>query len=174
MHQESALYFPDGVSFFASFGLLQETVNAYLDECRKYGVTPNSGVLVALRFNLDVLRTTKPFHCKDLVPLAEVLIRLSDHTQHITKADFSLGMHFHTTDDACPWNKLIFGFRRFTLFCHPKHKTARIRSHGAIVLSKVLPHTGWESLELRHNPIGEPVTLHNKEKLHPIPYQGCF
>jgi hypothetical protein len=85
-----------------SFAHLQQAVNAYLEECQKYGVNPNSGVLVALRFHLDVLRPTKPFHCKDVMPLAEVLIRLSEQTYHITRADFSLGMSpSHARAGAC-------------------------------------------------------------------------
>lgn len=39
-------------------------VGRYLEECAKYGVEGNSGVLVALRFQLPILRPTKPFHCK--------------------------------------------------------------------------------------------------------------
>lgn len=55
----------------------QAIVTAYLTECSKYGVEANSGVLVALRFRLPVLRPTKPFHCK--VRLQTLLRKPTSH-----------------------------------------------------------------------------------------------
>jgi len=94
-------------------------VDLYLEHCARYKIEPNPGVLVSLRFLLPALRPTKPFHCKDVLPLAEVLI--AGAAPHVVEGDFTL---------------------------------ARLRSHGAITLAHALPKTSWQTLKLRHNPIG--------------------
>mmetsp|Transcript_40535 Transcript_40535/g.95204 ORF Transcript_40535/g.95204 Transcript_40535/m.95204 type:complete len:455 (+) Transcript_40535:164-1528(+) len=97
------------------------SVDKYIELCRKYGTEPNSGVLVALRFSLHALRPTAKFFCKDVLPLADLVLALPQQTAHIKSVDLS---------------------------------HARLRSHGAVVLSAILPARKWEKLELKHNPIG--------------------
>eukprot|EP00960_Hanusia_phi_P052795 761663-Hanusia_phi.AAC.1 len=110
-----------GLSLRSSSDQCPASVDCYLDECRKYGIQPNPGVLVALRFQLRAMRPTAKFHCRDLMPLAEVLIKHGRACEHVKVADFS---------------------------------HARLQSHGAIVLSRILPHVKWERIEMQNNPIG--------------------
>mmetsp|Transcript_45477 Transcript_45477/g.114030 ORF Transcript_45477/g.114030 Transcript_45477/m.114030 type:complete len:451 (-) Transcript_45477:144-1496(-) len=69
-------------------GACPPSVDDYLQQCQKYKTEPNSGILVSLRFQLPVLRPTKPFHCKDVLPLAEVLI--AGGAPHVVEGDFTL------------------------------------------------------------------------------------
>jgi len=110
-----------GVHLRSSSDQCPPSVDCYLEECKKYGIQPNPGVLVALRFQLRAMRPTAKFHCRDLMPLAEVLIKHGKACEHVKVADFS---------------------------------HARLQSHGAIVLSRILQHVKWEKIELQNNPIG--------------------
>jgi hypothetical protein len=68
----------------------QAIIDSYVQYCNIYGVEPNGGVLVALRYKCDVLRPTSKFFCKDMLALADVLSAYKEQTSHIVKADFSL------------------------------------------------------------------------------------
>jgi hypothetical protein len=100
-------------------------INKYTDLCRSYGVDTDAGVLVALRFGRKKLRASPLFGDKGMLPLADVLLKVSKSDQEpsaLTVLDFS---------------------------------QATITSHGAIALSKILEsNIGLKEIRLQHNKIG--------------------
>ena len=65
-------------------------VKAYVKRCQMYGTEPNAGVLVTLRYQRPSLRPSAKFFCKDMLPLADIILEQKDLTAYITEADFSL------------------------------------------------------------------------------------
>ena len=58
--------------------------------CASYSVKPNSGIMTALRYDLEYIRPTPPFHDRDILPLADVLIiNQNSDLRHVTRLDFT-------------------------------------------------------------------------------------
>jgi len=123
---------PDPSQEFAS-GLVQPSlrgpdhlIHEYIDECNRYDVRTNPGVLTSFRFRLPTIRPDGSFHDADMLALVEVLLRHCNDTSagglsHIVRLDFGLASKYG---------------RDIRIVGSKKHRG--FRSHGALTLSKVL------------------------------------
>ena len=67
-----------------------QCVNDYLDLCTKYNTEGNAGVLVFLRFRTTrSLNPTPRFFCKDMLPLADLLLSHPDECARLATVEFS-------------------------------------------------------------------------------------